>query len=107
MRLSRSSLRLVRRRLAAIDAPRTGRPRHARAVLTALLGAVAPTVAAARLSHDLTALRGTLADHSEIGAEQSVGEVMASLEAVRRAMDDSAPEDRATMAAALRRAREL
>lgn len=108
MRFSDSHPRIVRRPGAREVAPRTDRlALRAGALLTALLGAVAPGAARARLSDHLTTLRGSLAEHSEAGAEQSVGEMMASLDAMRRAIDDVAPNDRATLALAMKRAREL
>jgi hypothetical protein len=108
MRLSRPISSTTRRPPVRDFTRRTDRmPLRAGALITAFLGAVAPSAARARLSDSLSTLSGSLADHSEIGGEQSVGEVMASLDAMMRALEEASPDDRATMAAAFRRAREL
>jgi hypothetical protein len=106
MRLAPSHSRLLRR-AGARDLVRGERRIGARMLITALLSAIAPATAAARASDDLSALGGALAEHSETGDEQSVGEMMATIDAVRRAIAETAPGDRRTLAMAIRRAGEV
>lgn len=90
---------------------RTGRADHrplrARALLAALLGAITPASAARRLSNELSLMTGSLAEHATVGDEQSLGDMMAALDAVRRAIDDAAPGERRMLARAIRNAGQI
>lgn len=83
------------------------RPLRARALLAALFGAIVPASAARRLSNELSLMTGALADHATVGDEQSLGDMMAALDAVRRAIDDAAPGERRMLARAIRNAGQI